>query len=370
MQDRYRVAGAVSLVVFIFLLVQLGALALIKPFAQAGFQQTENPQDPTNSVLYLVLILIMTGVMLVAFKRGLHRIIRGILVFVSGLISLYVFSVFATLPVAIALAALVGVALLVYPEWYVIDAAGVIMGAGAAGLFGISFGLLPAILLLSVLAIYDAISVYGTEHMLELAEGVMDLKVPVVLVVPTSLSYSFLDDGATPESVSNDGGTPAPTPDSDSAGGPESEPAPEPRSESESQSGSEFESVADAESEPDFQSEPVTDAEIQDDAPIDRGALFVGLGDAVMPSIVVASAAYFLSANDGVVATIDVPWFLINLPALTAMIGTIAGLLVLMYMVLKGRPHAGLPLLNGGAILGYLVGALASGLSLAAAIGL
>ncbi len=45
------------------------------------------------------------------------------------------------------------------------------MGAGAAALFGISFGLLPAILLLSVLAVYDAISVYGTEHMLDLAEG-------------------------------------------------------------------------------------------------------------------------------------------------------------------------------------------------------
>jgi len=51
-------------------------------------------------------------------------------------------------------------------------------------------------------------------------------------------------------------------------------------------------------------------------------------------------------------------------------VGTIAGLLVLMYMVLKGRPHAGLPLLNGGTIAGYLVGALASGIPLLEAIGL
>ncbi|MEF8756977.1 MAG: presenilin family intramembrane aspartyl protease PSH [Halobacteriales archaeon] len=325
MKDGYRVAGAVSLVVVIFLLVQLGALALVKPFAGAGFQQTENPQDPANSLLYLALILVMTGVLLAAFRYGLDRLIRGLLVFVSGLISLYVFSVFVAPLVAVGLAAVVALALLVYPEWYVIDGAGVIMGAGAAGLFGISFGILPAILLLSVLAVYDAISVYGTEHMLDLAEGVMDLKVPVVLVVPTTLSYSFLEDGSTPDDMRD-------------------------------------------QDPPDGQQEDAVDE--GDGAPVERGALFVGLGDAVMPAIVVASAAFFLSGEGGSIAPLDVPLIFINLPALTAMIGTIAGLLVLMYMVLKGRPHAGLPLLNGGAILGYLIGALASGLPLLTAIGL
>jgi presenilin-like A22 family membrane protease len=60
----------------------------------------------------------------------------------------------------------------------------------------------------------------------------------------------------------------------------------------------------------------------------------------------------------------------LTLPALTAMIGTFAGLFTLLRMVLKGRPHAGLPLLNGGAIGGYLVGALASGVPLLTALGL
>jgi presenilin-like A22 family membrane protease len=46
------------------------------------------------------------------------------------------------------------------------------------------------------------------------------------------------------------------------------------------------------------------------------------------------------------------------------------GLVILLGMVLKGRAHAGLPLLNGGAIAGYLVGALASGFTLAEAFGL
>ena len=41
-----------------------------------------------------------------------------------------------------------------------------------------------------------------------------------------------------------------------------------------------------------------------------------------------------------------------------AMIGGLAGYFVLMTYVARGRPQAGLPLLNGGAILGYLITAL------------
>jgi len=52
------------------------------------------------------------------------------------------------------------------------------------------------------------------------------------------------------------------------------------------------------------------------------------------------------------------------------MVGTMAGLTGLLWLVSKGRAHAGLPLLNGGAIAGYLLGALASGLTLVEALGL
>jgi presenilin-like A22 family membrane protease len=38
--------------------------------------------------------------------------------------------------------------------------------------------------------------------------------------------------------------------------------------------------------------------------------------------------------------------------------------------VFKGRAHAGLPLLNGGAIAGYLVGAVAAGIPVVEALGL
>ncbi|PSQ66893.1 MAG: hypothetical protein BRD24_02085, partial [Halobacteriales archaeon SW_9_67_24] len=237
----------------------------------------------------------------------------------------------ATSPLALAAAGLLALALLAHPEWYVIDAAGIVMGAGAAALFGISFGLLPAIALLVALAVYDAISVYGTEHMLALADGVMNLKLPVVLVIPLTLSYSFLDESPSTaeepdgQAVEADGGDDAAT---DEMAGDDGDDA------------------------------------VERLGLGDREALFVGLGDAVMPGVMVASAAVFAPAPplfEG---------FALTLPALTAMIGTICGLVALLWFVMQGRAHAGLPLLNGGAVGGYLLGALVAGIPLVRALGL
>ncbi|WP_122088466.1 presenilin family intramembrane aspartyl protease PSH [Halalkalicoccus subterraneus] len=317
MDQRSHVLAAVAGTVALFLSIQLGALALVEPFQSAGLQAVENPDDPTNSLLYIGAILVATGVMLAAFKFDLQWLIRGLVVLASVFLSWYVLVVVLPAPVVIggvhvpaALGALaVGAGLTLYPEWYVIDAAGVIMGAGAAGIFGITFGIFPAIVLLVVLAVYDAISVYGTKHMLSLADGVMEIKLPVLLIVPVSVGYSFLEEAPTGDDEENreDGTT-----------------------------GSD-----------------------------DRDAFFIGLGDAVIPTVLVASAAFFVPTP-----SLSIPGVALTVPALGGMIGTLAGLLVLLWMVLQGRAHAGLPLLNGGTIAGYLAGALASGLTLTQAIGL
>jgi presenilin-like A22 family membrane protease len=345
MEQRTRALVASAFIGLIFLLVQLGALALVQPFEAAGYQAVEDPSDPTNTVVYVAAILIATGLMLLAIKLDVDQLIRAFVVFAGVYLSWYVFSVvvpsvvtyagFNVLAVAAALA--LGAALLLYPEWYVIDATGVVMGAGAAGLFGISFGLLPAILLLAVLAIYDAISVYGTEHMLTLASGVMDLKVPVVLVVPLTLSYSFLS-AETPDPTGEVEGEAAAN-----GGAPESE----------------EETVSN-------EADDGEDDEAAEAEPMDRDALFIGLGDAVIPTVLVASAAFFAPAS---VPTVGALGLVVPVTALGAMVGTFLGLALLLRMVLAGRAHAGLPLLNGGVIGGYLVGALVSGIPLLEALG-
>jgi presenilin-like A22 family membrane protease len=67
----------------------------------------------------------------------------------------------------------------------------------------------------------------------------------------------------------------------------------------------------------------------------------MGLGDVVMPGILVAT-----------VYTGDPNWLPV---ALSVLAGTLVGFAALMTFVIKGKPQAGLPLLCSGAILGYVI---------------
>ncbi len=74
-------------------------------------------------------------------------------------------------------------------------ALGILIGSGVAAIFGVSLDILPVCLLLVLLAVYDAISVYKTKHMITLAEGVIDQKTPILFVIPKRKGYSFIKDG-------------------------------------------------------------------------------------------------------------------------------------------------------------------------------
>ncbi|MFW6457899.1 MAG: presenilin family intramembrane aspartyl protease PSH [Halodesulfurarchaeum sp.] len=339
MTSRVRIALAVIGAVGFFIAVQVGALWLHAPFDAAGFQAVEDPSDPANAVLYVGVLLLATVGMLGLLTYGRTGVLRAGIVLTSGMIAAYVFAVLlppvVPLGGAFHLAAVLGGGLVVlglwaYPEWWVIDGAALIMGMGAAALFGISLDVLPVLVLLVVLAVYDAVSVYGTEHMLTLASGVMELRVPVLIVIPTTTGFSFRELAASVEDE-KPGAT-----DRDS----------------------QREDIDAMESE--TGSEEVRTQQSSKSNPFERDAFFIGLGDAVMPTILVVTATAFL----------ETPTFLgIEIASLGAMVGTVLGLVTLLGLVLRGRPHAGLPLLNGGAIGGYLIGAVLGGLGLLEALG-
>jgi len=318
----------------LFLVVQLGALALVPEFAESGYQAVDNPDNPTNSLLYIAAIIAMTGLMLAAFRYDLDQGIRLLIVGVSAWLSWYVFSAVVSQLAAAAVPAIaVGVALLVYPEWYVIDTAG-LMGAGAAR--GAVRHLVRAVACPPAVGFPGGVRRdLGVRHRAhavarggrdgpEHPRGARDSAVAFVLASgERSESEGDDTDG---DSAIDDGD---PDANSDDLDNPD-------------ESADEGADV----------SEP-TDIE-------DRDAFFIGLGDAVIPTVLVASAATFSPA-----AAPDMPLIGINLPALLAvgiagLVGSLAGLLVLMSWVIKGRPHAGLPLLNGGAIGGYLIGSAPS----------
>ncbi|MCX9083975.1 MAG: presenilin family intramembrane aspartyl protease [Candidatus Methanoperedens sp.] len=285
---------------FMLLLVQLIAVALTPSMDENNFKAFEDPEDPTNVIVWVAIILIFTGFIFLVIKLNKKWMIQAFILISVGWTLYYIFyalfSVFLppeiNLPLTIILS--VGLTLLLYkfPEWYIIDTTGVLLGAGSATIFGISLDIVPTLLLLVALLVYDYIAVYQTKHMVKLAEGVMDLRLPILLVIPKHWNYSF-------------------------------------RSEK-------------------FDKE-------------DREAFFMGLGDAVMPTLLVVSANFFI--KDTTFYSIPIIGEM-NLPAIGAILGTFLGFSVLMTLVMKGKPQAGLPFLNGGVILGFVVGSLIAGSSI------
>jgi presenilin-like A22 family membrane protease len=280
-----------AMVLFI-IAIQGVALLLAHPFQASDIKAFNDPESVFNPLYYVLLVLAFTAFLLLLIKLGRRWVIQLIigLVIISTLYFVYS-SVLLNLTetgwlIAIAATAVTAFFLFYYPEWWVIDAVGILIGAGAAAIFGISLAVVPTLVLLVALGVYDFVSVYETKHMISLAEGVVDLKLPVLFVLPRNRGYSHVKWAREASQVSGE---------------------------------EKFEK---------------------------REAFFMGLGDAVIPTVLVISANSFMSAP---------AIGLINVPALGAAAGTIVGYAALMWFVLKGKPQAGLPFLNSGAIGGFLI---------------
>ncbi|MCU0638127.1 MAG: presenilin family intramembrane aspartyl protease [Methanothrix sp.] len=299
MAEDSRVQTLVML--FFILTVQILALAVTPAITASGSRVFDDPTSAANPFSYMLLILVFTALLLLAIKRNKGWIISGFIQ-VSIATSIYYLAAAFMSPVYAALMAAASLLLIrYYPEWYVIDVIGIAVCAGISSLFGVSMTALPALILLIILAVYDAISVYKTRHMISLAEGVIKMKAPLLFVVPKSRGYSFRKDQSLFEGAKDEGR---------GEGGP-------------------------------------------GEGRAKRGAYFLGLGDAIIPTILVISANTSLPAGG---------FFGVNLPAIGAMLGTCFGFLLLMGTS-RDRPQAGLPFLNSGVILGFLAGCALAGVS-------
>ncbi len=185
----------------IFVIAQLGAILMAASVLTPEEKVFQNPDDPLIPVYYIIAIIGFTFAILFIMKKKKESLVRivflGAVIYTIFFVFLIVTATFIPgifpLPLSIGLAAVLAYYLLKKPEWYVVDIAGIIMAIGVIGILGISLSILPVLILLVLLAVYDAVSVYGTKHMVSLAEGVTDMKLPILLVVPKQRGYSYLE---------------------------------------------------------------------------------------------------------------------------------------------------------------------------------
>lgn len=203
MNNNKKITNELIPVIFmgcLFVVIDFLALLLVWPFENAGMQAFEETNNPINIVYIFIILFSVTIIILLIAKYWKKKIILFIILAALGYTAFYVFTpvLIFILPwwIAVILSAFLAIILIIvlykYPEWYIIDLCGIIIGAGAIAIFGISLGIFLVILLLIGLSIYDAISVYKTKHMIDLADTVMDLKLPVLLVIPKVKHYSLL----------------------------------------------------------------------------------------------------------------------------------------------------------------------------------
>jgi presenilin-like A22 family membrane protease len=285
---------AIIVMAMILVVAQVGAIIMVSSVLGPEDQIFEDPNDPLIPVYYVGAIVGFTFLVLFIMKKRREDIVRVIFLFAVGFTIFFVLMSFLlavgldimALLIAVALAALISYYLIKRPEWYVVDAAGILVSIGVVGLFGISLQILPVMILLIILAAYDAVSVYGTKHMVALADGVTKMRLPILIVVPKKRGYSYLRQKSLKEQI---------------------------------------------------------------DEGEEREAMFMGLGDIIIPGILVASAFNFLPSESAFGLDGNL------LVALGSLAGCVVGFAILMRFVLGGNPQAGLPLLNGGAIAGYLI---------------
>ncbi len=184
----------------LFVVVDLLAFWVTEPFVAAGNVAFVNPDDPWNLVFFFTVLIVFTALILLIARYKKDRIIQAIFLGSTGLLGIYVFwpllAIVIPWELAVGLAVVfmaILLALLVkFPEWYVLDISGVITAVGAIAMLGISLTILIVLILLIGMALYDAISVYKTKHMIDLADTLIDLKLPILFVIPKRLNYSLI----------------------------------------------------------------------------------------------------------------------------------------------------------------------------------
>jgi presenilin-like A22 family membrane protease len=230
---------------------------------------------------YIVFIVIFTAVALYLIKRhakAMKAIFLILVLYMIFLVSSIVAGIIAVnIPEYYAIIAVItgffAYMLIFRNEWYITDAAGLLMISGAAAILGILLRPYIAITLLVVFAVYDYISVYKTKHMVTLARAAVDNQYPLMFTLPSTRNIKMK------EMTFENRGT--------------------------------------------------------------HAVIMLGFGDMAIPEILIVSSSIYNPLH-------------IALFALLTIAGAI-GSLVFLFFFNRGKPAPGLPYINTGVIIGFII---------------
>ncbi|HIH09718.1 MAG TPA: hypothetical protein HA254_03520 [Candidatus Diapherotrites archaeon] len=151
----------------------------------------DNPESVDNSLGLIAMMLASTGALLLVLRYApewfmalLFRAMESLAVFATTLIVLLPSGIADNYIFAIAIL-IVALRIIFSRQLLLRNIASIVSAAGAGALIGASLGVLPIIVFLALLAIYDFIAVFKTKHMVELAKGLTKRNLAFTLALPT-----------------------------------------------------------------------------------------------------------------------------------------------------------------------------------------
>lgn len=200
--ESWLSAKVFALLGIIFFITQTLGLLIATLLIQQGVQKTPftgNLNDVANAFYLFAAIISMTVVILIALrfsrKGRFLWLIEALAVFATTII---VFSaLFPTDDLTVLIIALFIIAMrYTHRENLLIrEVVSILAIVGAGSFIGISFGLLPIIAFVIILAVYDIIAVFGTKHMVGIGKAVTKRNFAFTVALPTKKHTFELGNG-------------------------------------------------------------------------------------------------------------------------------------------------------------------------------
>ena len=180
----------IARIVAMFLIAQLIGLFVgiqltgDKEYQDLNVTPNQQPGDVGNSLLFLGYVLVVAAVVVLIIKYMkwaaiLFKLLELVTIFITSSLVFFVFLSYLQVPhmytITIALSILLVGLKFIYPK--IKNVTAIISSSAVGALFGFSFDIVPTLIFIVLISLYDFISVFITKHMVYMAKEMsrMDL---------------------------------------------------------------------------------------------------------------------------------------------------------------------------------------------------
>ncbi|MFH1586290.1 MAG: presenilin family intramembrane aspartyl protease [Candidatus Diapherotrites archaeon] len=151
---------------------------------------SEDPGDPINSIYLIAVVLggALFWIIVIRFfpEKWLYYVFKALESFIIFITSALLFSTFYDSLLVVPLSLLIVLLRIVFAKHiWLRNATSIISTAVVGALLGVSLGIIPVIIFMILLSVYDFIAVFKTKHMVKMAKAISSKNLSFTYAIPT-----------------------------------------------------------------------------------------------------------------------------------------------------------------------------------------